>query len=142
MARKLPVKGLLKMAKSKLKEIKIEDLKSYCKYFSEASFADKLRAVGGLLGKNILLPVLKAYYVLRSPTTKASEKAMLMGALGYFILPVDFLPDFLAGLIGFGDDLMVISFVLGKIHNNITPEIEEKAEAAYAKIVGPKIAAL
>ena len=142
MARKLPIKGILKLAKGKLKEIKISDVRAYCKHFSEASFADKLREVGKLLGRNILLPVLKAYYVLQSPTTKASEKAMLIGALGYFILPVDFLPDFLAGLIGFGDDLMVVSYVLAKVHNNITPEIEEKAEAAYHKIVGDKIAAL
>lgn len=130
----------MKIAKSKLKEIKLADVQRYGKHFSEASFQDKLRAVGKLLGENILMPILKAYYVLMSPTTKGGEKAMLIGALGYFILPFDLVPDFLAGLLGFGDDLMVISFVLAKVQQNITPEIEEKASNAFRKILGEKTA--
>lgn len=140
MGRRVPVLGLLKIAKSKLGEIRLEDIRRYGKHFSEASFRDKLRAVGKLLGENILLPILKGYYVLASPTTKAGEKAMLIGALGYFILPFDFVPDFLAGLLGFGDDLMVITFVLAKVQNNVTPEIEEKAERVMRKILGERTA--
>lgn len=140
MGRRVPVLGLLKIAKSKLGEIRIEDIRRYGKHFSEASFRDKLRAVGKLLGENTLLPILKGYYVLTSPTTKAGEKALLIGALGYFILPFDFVPDFLAGLLGFGDDLMVITFVLAKVQNNITPEIEEKAERMMRKILGERTA--
>lgn len=138
MGRRVPVLGLLEIAKSKLGEIRLEDIRRYGKHFSEASFRDKLRAVGKLLGENILLPILKGYYVLASPTTKAGEKAMLIGALGYFILPFDFVPDFLAGLLGFGDDLMVITFVLAKVQNNVTPEIEEKAERVMRKILGER----
>ena len=140
MGRKIPVLGLMKIAKSKLGEIRVEDIKRYGKHFSEASFRDKLRAVGKLLGEVILLPILKGYYVLISPTTKAGEKALLLGALGYFILPFDFIPDFLAGLLGFGDDLMVITYALTKVQNNLTPEIEEKAKRTMRKILGKRTA--
>ena len=139
MAKRLPIKGLLKIAKSKLKDIKIEDLKQYGRHFSEASFQEKILAVGKLAGEAVLLPLLKGFYVLKSKTTKAGEKAMIIGALGYFIFPMDIIPDFLPAILGFGDDLMVISFVLAKIQSNITPEIEEKARLAYERIVGKRI---
>ena len=136
MGKRIPIKGLLRMAKSKMKEITLEDIKRYGRHFSEASFRDKLGAVGKLIGETVLLPVLRAYYVLTSETTKKGEKAMILGALGYFIVPLDFIPDFLPAILGFGDDLMVITFVLAKIQKNLTPEIEEKAKAAFRKIAG------
>lgn len=140
MAKRIPLKGLLEIADSKLKKMKISDLRKYGKHFSEASLSDKLKAVGHLLGENILLPMLQGYYVLISPTTKSGEKAMLIGSLGYFILPFDLIPDFLLGVLGYSDDLVVISFVLAKIKKNITPEIEERALRAYRRLIGEETA--
>ena len=140
MGKRVPIRGLYRLAKGKLAEITAQDLKRYGKHFSEASFRDKIGAVGKLLGETILLPILRAYYVITSPDTKKGEKAMIIGALGYFILPLDFLPDFLPALLGFGDDLMVITFVLAKVKKNLTPEIEERAQDAFRKIMGREVA--
>lgn len=128
------MRGALTLAHRYLRKIKLEDLKSYAKYFSEASFQDKLKSVGTLLGENILLPVLQAYYVLRSPNTPTKSKIFIMGALGYFILPLDFIPDFLPGLFGFTDDLMVISIILKSVSDALTPDITEKALRVYNQL--------
>ena len=123
-----------KLASRKMKNIKLEDLKAYAKHFNEESFQGKLRAVAGLVGENILLPVLQAYYVLRSPGTPTRKKLYIMGALGYFILPTDFIPDFIPFLLGFSDDLVVIGIILKNVSDVMTPEIEEKALETYNRL--------
>ena len=54
--------------------------------------------------------------------------AYIVGALGYFILPIDLVPDFIAGL-GYTDDLAVIAILMKHLKDNITPEIELRADA-------------
>lgn len=127
----------MKLAQSKMGKVRLEDVKRYAKYFNEASFQEKLRTVGKLLGRTILLPVLRAYLVLKSPATPGKEKAMIIGALGYFVLPLDFLPDFIPGLLGFTDDLVVITFILKHIKDSLTPEIERQAMSMYRNIMAP-----
>lgn len=122
------------LAQSQMNPIHLEDIEGYAKYFSEASFQKKLQMVGKALGENVLLPVLRAYYVLRSSAVPTREKVLLLGALGYFVLPLDFIPDFLPGLLGFTDDLVVITFILKHIKDSITPEINRQAMVAYRRI--------
>ena len=52
---------------------------------------------------------------------------------GYFILPVDLIPDAL-GLLGFSDDLGVVLMITKWVSELITPEIEEQAQATYRKL--------
>ncbi len=129
--------GLWQIAQSKMKPIHLDEVARYAKYFSEQSFGKKLRIVGRSLGENILLPVLRTYFVLKSPQTSTKEKLFLLGALGYFILPLDLIPDFLPGLLGFTDDLVVITLVLKHLKDALTPEIEQKAHQAYRRIIRP-----
>lgn len=126
-----------RLAQSQMNPVHIEDVEGYAKYFSEASFQKKLRMVGKTLGENVLLPVLRAYYVLRSPAVSMREKALLLGALGYFVLPLDFIPDFLPGLLGFTDDLVVVTFILKHVKDSVTPEINRQAMIAYRRITAP-----
>lgn len=67
------------LANKHIRKIKLEDIATYSKHFSEASFREKVRSVASLLGQNMLLPVLQAYYVLRSPSTPTSKKLFSMG---------------------------------------------------------------
>jgi len=53
-----------------------------------------------------------AYYATLDPDTPRKAKAVLLAALAYFVLPVDMLPDMLAGL-GFTDDATVLASALG-----------------------------
>lgn len=52
-----------------------------------------------------------------------NEKALLAGAIVYFISPVDLLPEALTGPLGYIDDVAVAAFVVNRIINKINPEI-------------------
>lgn len=55
-----------------------------------------------------------AWYCYADPRTPARVKAILAGALAYFVLPTDMLPDIVAGL-GFTDDATVLATALGMV---------------------------
>ena len=54
------------------------------------------------------------------------DKAIVVGALGYFILPFDFIPDML-GPLGYTDDMGALVLALKTIWTNITPKVKEQA---------------
>jgi uncharacterized membrane protein YkvA (DUF1232 family) len=53
-----------------------------------------------------------AWYCWADPKTPAHAKAVLAGALAYFVMPADMVPDVLAGL-GFTDDAAVLATAIG-----------------------------
>ncbi|TFE02962.1 YkvA family protein [Jeotgalibacillus salarius] len=61
--------------------------------------------------------------VVKDKRVSGKDKAMVAGAIGYFILPFDLIPEGLIGPGGYIDDLVVASFVLQTIVNNLSPEI-------------------
>lgn len=71
--------------------------------------------------------LLAAYYCALDPATPASAKAILLGALAYFIMPVDLVPDFIAAL-GFTDDAAVLYMAINKVRQYIRPEHRERAQ--------------
>ncbi len=76
--------------------------------------------------------VLAAYYCARDPHTPAAAKGMLLGALAYFVLPADAIPDILAG-VGFTDDAAVIAAVLGLLGANLKDRHRDKAREALER---------
>jgi uncharacterized membrane protein YkvA (DUF1232 family) len=68
------------------------------------------------------------YYVLKSPSVSRGDKSKIYGALGYFILPLDLLPDFIP-MAGYADDLSAVLWALHTVWKNITPEIKAQAAA-------------
>ena len=75
--------------------------------------------------------VVAAYYCALDPATPQRVRAMLLAALAYFILPIDAIPDFLAG-IGFGDDVTVLIATVAMVRAHITPAHREAALRALA----------
>lgn len=71
-------------------------------------------------------PLFAAYYAVRDPKTDIKVKAVLAAALAYFIMPIDLIPDVIAGF-GFTDDLAVLMIVLRRVHSAVTPEHYELA---------------
>ena len=61
-----------------------------------------------------------AYYCALDPMTPSRVKGVLMAALGYFVLPMDIIPDFLLAL-GFTDDASVLALALGVVGAHIKP---------------------
>ncbi|PRD43488.1 DUF1232 domain-containing protein [Phyllobacterium phragmitis] len=73
--------------------------------------------------------VVAAYYCALDPHTPMRVRGTLLAALAYFVLPFDFIPDFLLG-IGFTDDVAVLMAALAAIRSHITPAHREAARKA------------
>lgn len=70
-----------------------------------------------------------AYFCALDPATPARVKAVLLGALAYFIVPTDMIPDIIAGL-GFTDDASVILAAISVVSPHIKDRHKEKARRA------------
>jgi uncharacterized membrane protein YkvA (DUF1232 family) len=73
--------------------------------------------------------IVAAYYCAMDERTPPRVRATLLAALAYFVLPLDWVPDFLVGL-GFTDDLAVLTVALTAIRSHITPAHREAARRA------------
>lgn len=76
---------------------------------------------------------LSAYLAARDPATPTRVRAVLLGALAYFVMPVDIIPDFVAGL-GFTDDATVLLLAAQTVSGHIKEHHRERARAALAKL--------
>lgn len=73
-----------------------------------------------------------AYYCAFDPATPARVKAMIFAALAYFVVPVDAIPDFMAGL-GYTDDATLLAAVIGLVARHITEEHRKRARASLGR---------
>ncbi len=79
--------------------------------------------------------LLAAYYCAMDSATPTYVRAILFGALAYFVLPADVIPDVIAGL-GFTDDASVIAAAIAAVRGNFRPEHREKARRALSEGLG------
>jgi uncharacterized membrane protein YkvA (DUF1232 family) len=70
---------------------------------------------------------LAAFYCATDPTTERRVKLILLAAIGYFVLPIDIVPDFLP-ILGFTDDAAVLATAISTVARAIRPEHRERAE--------------
>jgi uncharacterized membrane protein YkvA (DUF1232 family) len=95
------------------------------------SFWDKVRRTIGRVG--FLEEAIAAFYCATDARTPAWVKATLVGALAYFILPIDGVPDFLVAL-GYTDDLAVLVGAMKAVGGHITEDHRARARDALAKL--------
>ena len=100
---------------------------------TEESFWRKLRRHAGRLP--FADQLLAAYYCAIDPRTPLQARAILYGALAYFILPFDIIPDFIVGL-GYTDDAAVLAAAIRSILPHIKDDHRTKAKAAMEKLAG------
>jgi len=81
--------------------------KNFSHDYSDSSLWDKLKNFATSAGKEIVEKVLCLYYVLEKDDVPKVDKAKIIAALGYFISPIDAIPD-LTPVVGYSDDLGVI----------------------------------
>jgi uncharacterized membrane protein YkvA (DUF1232 family) len=79
--------------------------------------------------------LLAAYYCAFDHNTPLQVKAALVGALAYFVLPFDFVPDVLP-LVGYGDDAAVLLTAIRMVAGHMRPEHRTAARTALAEIRG------
>lgn len=76
-----------------------------------------------------------AFYCATDPETPTYVRAVLIGALAYFIMPMDVIPDMIAGL-GFTDDASVLLTALSAVGGHLKPRHREQAQAFFAGRAG------
>ena len=76
---------------------------------------------------------LAAWYATQDPKTPIAAKGVMLGALAYFVMPIDAIPDIFAG-IGFTDDAAVIAAVLATLGAHVKRKHHEQAEAALKRV--------
>ena len=77
--------------------------------------------------------LLAAYYCAFDRDTPLQVKAALLGALAYFVLPFDVIPDMLP-ILGFADDAAVLATALRLVASHLKPEHREAAQRAMARL--------
>ena len=114
----------------------VHEVQKYGPYYSDNRFWKKVERVAKKVGATVLLPVFTLYYMLQDDKVSLQHKAYIVGALGYFILPIDLIPDGILPVIGFTDDIAVMTLVLKLVKDSITPEIKARANARVSEIIG------
>ncbi len=108
-------------------------LLTYQDKFSKDNLLLKLQHYGRDIGLTVLYNVLQLWYVLQKPEVPAKNKAVIMGALGYLITPLDFIPD-LTPILGYNDDAAAILFALYMVRQYVDDGVKTQAKARLAKI--------
>lgn len=96
-------------------------------YYSDDRFWAKLKKYAKKAGSSVVYSVLLLYYTLQKPEVPKKTKAIIIGGLGYFILPIDFIPDMLVG-VGYTDDLSALGIALFQVAMYIDDDVKHKAK--------------
>lgn len=107
----------------------------YSDFYSDKSFWDKLQEYAKDAGEKVLSPALKMYYAATDADTPAWAKAVIFAALGYFISPIDAIPD-ITPIVGYADDLGVLTATLATVASYIKEEHTKKAKETLKKWFG------
>ena len=110
----------------------LPEFMSYKDNFSTKAFAEKISKIAKRAGSKLVYAALILYYSLQSKSVSMKDKALILGALGYLISPLDAIPDAFP-ILGLGDHLAVLTFALKKIWDNVSDEMREKAQSKLSK---------
>ena len=98
----------------------------YKAHYTDSGFWDKAKGYAKVAGKAALEPALKMYYSATDKDTPLWAKTAIYGALGYFISPIDAIPDFLP-VAGYTDDIAVLVAAAATVAAYIKEEHVRKA---------------
>jgi uncharacterized membrane protein YkvA (DUF1232 family) len=106
-------------------------------WYSGPNLWRKISKYALIAGRKAVLSALTLYHCLRDPDTPAWARGVIMGALGYLILPVDLVPDIIPGA-GYTDDWAALVAALGTVATYVKDMHKVKAAAQTEKIFGRK----
>lgn len=105
---------------------------SYANKFSQSEFVEKISKIAKRAGSKLVYAALILFYTLQSDKVSAKNKALIIGALGYLISPLDVVPDAIP-IVGLSDDLGVLIYVLKTVWTDIDPSITDRAKERLSK---------
>jgi len=112
--------------------MELPDFMKYANKFSTNDFVEKVSRIAKRAGAKLVYAAFILYYTLQSDKVSKADKAIIIGALGYMISPIDVIPDAIP-IAGLTDDLAVLIFALRKVWVNVDPEIQGRAKEKLAK---------
>ena len=112
--------------------MEIPDFMKYSGKFTNTGFTEKISRVAKRAGAKLVYAALVLYYTLQSDKVSVKDKAIIIGALGYLISPLDVVPDAIP-IAGLGDDLAVLVYVLQKVWTDVNDDVKQKAKEKLSK---------
>ena len=94
--------------------------------FDDGSFWNKVKNFALKAGREVIEKALWLYYAAQQPSTPAWARTVIYGALAYFVLPVDAMPDAIP-VAGFTDDLGALVAALGTVSMYVTDQVKQMA---------------
>lgn len=112
--------------------MELPDLQKYKDKFTQQGFFDKIQRIAKRAGAKLVYVALILYYMIQSDKVSLKDKAIIIGALGYLISPLDVVPDAIP-IAGLTDDLTVLLYALGKVWTSVDDEMKEQAHEKLSK---------
>lgn len=110
-----------------IEDLSEDKIKGYEDRFNESGFWNKIKKYGKTAGAKVVYIALELYYAAAAKETPVGIKTLIYGALGYFILPIDLISDFIP-VIGFTDDLVALTTAIASAYAYITPAVKKQAK--------------
>ncbi len=104
-----------------------KNMENYQSLYSERGFWNKVEKVATVMGIKAVYAALLLYYILQDKNVPIQQRAIIYGALGYFILPIDLIPDYIP-FVGFADDLSALLYAVHAVWKSVTPEMKARAK--------------
>lgn len=112
--------------------MELPDFMKYKDSFSKSGFVEKIQRIAKRSGAKLVYAALILYYTLESDKVSLKDKAIIIGALGYLISPLDFVPDAIP-IAGLGDDLAVLIYVLKRVWGEVDEDVKSKSRAKLSQ---------
>ena len=106
--------------------MELPDFLQYKDRFTNNGFVEKISRIARRAGSKLVYAALLLYYTLESDKISLKDKAIIIGALGYLISPLDVIPDAIP-IAGLGDDLAVLIYVLNKVWGIVNEDVKAKS---------------
>lgn len=107
------------------------------KHYSDDKFVAKVKQTGLQLGFKALHAATTLFIALKSPNMPNAQKLIIVGALGYLILPIDIVADFLP-VIGLADDALVIIKAVMSVYKHVDEDMEQQAHTLLKSWLGDR----
>ena len=115
-----------------MEENKLPDFMSYKDKFSANGFVETISRIAKRAGAKLVYVALVLYYTLQSDKVSVKDKAVIIGALGYLISPLDLIPDAFP-IAGLTDDLTVLLYVVKKVWGDVSDDVKDKAKSKLSQ---------
>ncbi len=117
------------------KNIENVDMKKYGKDYSEEGLWDKMTSKIQAAGIGLIYKALQLYYAAQNPACPAKVKTGIYAALGYFIVPLDLIPDFTPA-VGYADDLSAVGAALAMAQMYIDDSVKQQSKNRIRELFG------